>query len=110
MARKKSNPFVAIPKSMLTSYAWLELGHPARVAYLHLKYKFNGKNAEDLSLTYNEMEPLMSRKTFSKAMKQLLGCGFVKLVRKGGLMRNPNIYALSDDWGFYRPKTDRKFN
>lgn len=99
--KKKQPPFVMIVKYMLRSKAWQSLSNPARVAYVHLKAKYNGSNGKDLSLTYSEMEPYMSRRTFSRAIKQLINCGFIELVQHGGLMRSPNIYALADDWKSY---------
>ena len=96
--KKKELPFAMIYKHMLATNAWRQLSNPARVAYIHLKAKYNGQNAKNLSLTYNEMQPFMCRRTFRNAIKQLVEYGFIEIVNKGGLMRNPNIYALTDGW------------
>ena len=96
--KKKSSPFVMIYKAMIESHAWQQLGHPAVRAYIHLRAKVNGKNNDNLSLTYKEMEPYMNRHTFAKALKQLEEHGFIKFARRGGLYKRCNIYALSDEW------------
>jgi hypothetical protein len=62
---------------------------------LKLYAKFNGKN---LSLTYRETKETMCSKVRSRATWQLLGYGFIDVVRWGRLERNCTIFALSDRW------------
>lgn len=95
--------FVQVFHGQIKSRAWQELSHAAVRAYIHLRAKFNGNNALDLSLTYREMEPYMSRRTFRKATQQLVDCGFIKIIRHGGLPRRPSIYGLSSKWRSYKP-------
>ena len=65
---------------------------------LSLYGKFNGKNRADLSLTYRESKETMCSKVRGRATWQLLGYGFVDVVRWGRLERNCTIFALSDRW------------
>lgn len=96
--KEKLPPFVAIPKEMLKSPAWLALGNAARVAYIHIKAKAFSRNLEDLPLSYKEMEPIMERRTYSWALKELEEFGFIEKVQRGGLYRRRNFFKLIDDW------------
>ena len=72
MGRKRkrySKPFVQIFNEMLKSKAYLELSHSAFRAYIHIKSKFNGNNAKDLSFTYDEATKIMQKHTYSKALE-----------------------------------------
>ena len=65
---------------------------------LKLYAKFKGKNRSDLSLTYRETKDTMSARVRSRATWQLLGYGFIDVVRWGRLERNCTIFALTDRW------------
>lgn len=60
--------------------------------------KFNGLNRNNLSLPYKEVTPPLSQRQFSLAIWELVGFGFVDIVRHGTLLHNCSIYALSDRW------------
>ena len=74
------------------------LGHEAVWVLLKLYGKFNGKNRSNLSLTYRETKETMCSKVRSRATWQLLGYGFIDVIRWGRLGRNCTIFALSDRW------------
>ena len=65
---------------------------------LKLYSKFNGKNRSNLSLTYRETKETMCSKVRSRATWQLLGYGFIDVIRWGRLERNCTIFAFSDRW------------
>lgn len=100
--KRKTERFLQIYHSEISSEAWRSLGHPAVRVLVHLRSKFNGYNAKDISLTYKEMDPFMNRRTLKNAFDQLEQAGFIKKKKQGGLLRNSNIFELSNDWHKYR--------
>jgi hypothetical protein len=72
---------------------------PEAVWVLHKFYsKFTGRNRSDLSVTYRETKETISERVFSRAIWQLIGFGFVDVVRWGCLERNCTLYGFSDRW------------
>ena len=112
MAKKKNRlpPFVAIVKEMLRSDAWAELTNASRVAYVHLKDKCVSYEQSDITLSFREMERIMSRHTFSHAIDQLEEVGFIIKQQRGGLYRKRNYYRFIDEWRNYKKKTVKKIN
>jgi hypothetical protein len=98
----KLSKFVAIPWELIDSEAWINLSNAARVALIHLKRKVNCPNPGEIYLSYNEMEKIMNRHTFSNAIKQLEEKGFIEVVKKGGLYRLRNAFKLSEKWRFFK--------
>ncbi|HRT81543.1 MAG TPA: hypothetical protein P5127_00110 [Oscillospiraceae bacterium] len=101
MGRKKNRlpPFVAIMKEMLRSKAWQEIGHAARVAYIHLRAKcVTPNNHDEVTLSYKEMEKIMQRRSFARAIKELEQHGFIVKRQSGGLYRRRNFYTFTDAW------------
>jgi DNA-binding HxlR family transcriptional regulator len=101
MRRKKNklpSPFVPIFKDMLKSQAWEKIGCPARVAYIHLKGKCCSQSVGELTLSFNEMERIMERRTFSNALKELEANGFIVRTQRGGLHRKRNYFKLDEKW------------
>lgn len=91
-------PFAYVPHRMMDSEAWKKLSPYAEACYLAIKKKYNGKNWNNLSLTYSEMKHKMSSATLSKAMTELVAFGFLKVVRWGRLYGKCSIYALYNKW------------
>jgi len=75
-----------------------ELDPEAVWVLLQLYSKFTGRNRSNLSLTYRETRETMSERVFGRAIWQLLGFGFIDVVRWGRLERNCTLYSLSDRW------------
>lgn len=96
--KQKLPPFVPIFRDMLKSPAWEALGNAARVAYVHIKAKCVSPNPGNLSLSYNEMERIMERRTFSGALKELEEFGFIEKTQTGGLYRRRNFFRLIEEW------------
>jgi len=107
---------------MTRSKAWAELDAYDITAYLCFKSKYyvksNGENnATDISLTYEEMSPIMSWGRFKKSIDNLLRVGLIDIVRHRPQTRDATIYGLSSRWHKYnedgfvkrqRPTTSRK--
>jgi hypothetical protein len=72
---------------------------------LELMKKYRGNNRDDLSLTYSEIKwKIKSSATASKAFKQLVTCGFFRVIRPGGLYRRCTIYGISGEWKTFSGK------
>lgn len=102
--KKKINrhpPFVMLPNKMIDSKAWQELSCYARVVYIEIRHKWNGKNDGNLSYTYREAKKIMHINTFAKALRELINNGLIDIIRSGGLYKKCNIFGLSDRWKFY---------
>jgi hypothetical protein len=110
---KKKNrlpPFVAITREMLKSEAWESLTNAARVAYIHLQSKCVSFDQKEVTLSFKEMERIMSRHTYAGAIDQLEECGFIIKAQRGGLFRKRNFYHFIDEWKSYKKKTGVKIN
>ena len=99
--RSKYPPFVMLPHELIDSKAWQELSCYARTVYIEIRRRYNGKNDNNLSYTYREAGELMGRRTFTKALRELVNHGLMDIIRSGGLYRKSNIFGLSDRWKFY---------
>ena len=101
MPRKKKNKlsrFVALHWEIIDSHAWQNLTNASRVALVHLKRKVVMPNPGEISLSYGEMEKIMNRHTYSRALRQLEEFGFITKVQYGGLYRRRNFFRLSEGW------------
>jgi hypothetical protein len=111
MLRRKKNKlsrFIALLWEMVDSKAWQDLSNAARVAFIHLKRKVVSSNPGEISLSYKEMEKIMNRHTFSRALKQLETIGFITKEQHGGLYRRRNFFRLSDEWRKYSHRSGDK--
>jgi len=103
MARKgkeKVEPYVKLDNSMTESAAWTSLSDMAVWVYIELKKSFNfdkgGNN--HLTLPYSRVKWRMSKDSRRKAIQELINRGFIRIVQPGGLLGNPDIFALSNEW------------
>jgi hypothetical protein len=96
--KKKLSRFIALLWEIVDSPAWESLANSSRVAYIHLKRKITKPNPGEISLSYGEMEKIMNRHTFSKALRELEAIGFITKKQHGGLFRRRNFFQLSEDW------------
>jgi len=91
---------------MLRSKAWQELDAYDITTYIYFKSKYHVKsngenNSTDISLTYEEMEPVMSWGRFKKSIDALLRVGLIDIIRHSPQTRNATIYGLSSRWHKY---------
>lgn len=93
-------PYVKLEHRMLNTAAWTSLSFGAVWVYIELRKSFDSKKGGDdhLVLTYPDVRWKMNSRTFSVKKKELVDKGFIRLVKQGGLLKNPSIYALSNDW------------
>lgn len=106
--KKIVGQFVALPYVLLRSEAWLAISHAARVAYVHLKLQIRYGGQREIVLTYRAMAPIMERRTYARAIRELEEVGLVHRSQRGGLFRRVNIFILSQDWKRYKVPQLRK--
>ena len=99
--KKRYPPFVMLPNKMIDSEAWQGLSCYARAIYIEIRRRYNGSNEDNLSYTYREASKIMYKRTFTKALKELVSNGLIDIIRSGGLYRKSNIFGLSDRWKLY---------
>lgn len=95
------NRHIRITLAMMESKAWKQLSSHAKEIYCYMKAKYNGKNENDISITYAEGRDLMNERTFVKYVDQLIESGFIKIIHQGWTTRTPNIYGFSEQWQIY---------
>ncbi len=88
---------------MLTSPAWKSLSAYAQVVYIRMKMKFTGNNAENISMTYEEIGDMMDARTFRKYRDELIEKGFIRFVEHNKYTIKCNIYGFSSDWKTWKP-------
>lgn len=99
--KKRLARFIALAWELVDSEAWKRLSNASRVALVHLKRKVTNPNPGQICLSYNEMEKIMHRQTFARAIRQLEKFGFIVKEQMGGLYRRRNYFLLSEDWREY---------
>ena len=107
MSKKKNKidgNFTFIEHSLVNSEAFKSLNINAKWLYLEYKLRFYGDNRKHIILTYREAKNIMAIGTFIKARKQLIERGFIDVIKRGGLEKQPIIYGLSDRWIKYGTK------
>jgi len=106
--KKKKNkfdgPFAGVTHKQRESEAWKKLNIYARYLYLEFRFKYNGQNDHNITFTYQEAIKIMAINTFIKSRNKLIEVGFIDIVKRGGLEKQPMIYGLSDRWKKYGTK------
>ncbi len=108
-SRTANSKYLRITADMLKSKAWQELDPYDITAYMYFKDKYHVKsngdsNVKDISLTYEEMEPVMSWGRFKKSIDSLLRVGLIDIVHHRPQARDATIYGLSSRWHKYGEK------
>ncbi len=96
----KREPYVKVEHYMMDTAAWTALSDRAVWLYLELRKQFDYQDGGDsrLKLPYSKVGWRMSRGSFTKGMAELEHYGFVRVVERGGLPKNPTVYSVNDAW------------
>lgn len=95
-----TEPYVKLDYGMLNSAAWTSLSPGAVWVYIEMRKNFNfnkGGNSH-LVLSYSMVTWKMNSRTYKVKKQELIDKGFIRVVEPGGLLNNPSIYALTNDW------------
>ena len=101
---KYEGRFAGITHKQRESEAFDGLTIHAKWLYLEFRFKYNGENEHNIIFTIKEAKKIMSESTFRKARNQLIERGFIDIIKRGGLEKQPTIYGLSDRWKKYGTK------
>ena len=116
---KKGHKHTQLWHSMQDSPAWQSLSLSARCVWLEIMRRFNGFNNGDIPLSCREVSELchISKGTASKAFKELIKKGFIKVgmyssftckykkSRRWIITHYPhNEKAPTNDWQDWRPE------
>lgn len=97
--RDTYEPYVGLSWAIIDSAAFKSLSPAAVWLYVMLQRQFHKRTgALHLVLPFSHVGFRLTWKTFSKSLKELVSMGFITFIEKGGLLRHPNVYALSDKW------------
>jgi DNA-binding transcriptional regulator YhcF (GntR family) len=86
---KGREPYVGLPKFMLSSPAWRSLSHAARAAFIEAAAFYRGNNNGYLALAVRTIAERIgsSKDTASRALTELDDKGFIELTRMGTFTR-----------------------
>jgi len=110
MIKKKKNrnsidgDFSYVEHNIINSEAWKGLKAHTKWLYFEYKLRWRGDNTRNIIFTYTEANKIMSIATFINDRKLLIERGFIDIVKRGGLEKQPMIYGLSDRWKKYGTK------
>jgi hypothetical protein len=98
--RDALNRYVKLDNRMTESAAWTSLSDGATWLYIELMKTFDFKNGgfERMTLPFRRVSWRMSCHSFKKRIQELIHYGFIDLIEKGGLYKQPNIYKRSNRW------------
>jgi hypothetical protein len=95
MARRKKRSkyarFVRLEKALLESQEWQALSLAARIVLIEFLKSFNGFQPH-LRVAYSQAP--CNRRTFRRALKELINGQWLELVEPGGLLRRTSVYRL----------------
>ena len=94
--------FAMITNEVILSPAFMELTNTARTAFLLLRAQVKKKGQSEVIYPFSQALDYMERRSFSKAIKQLIEVGFIDKKQSGGLFRRTNIYHFSERWRAFK--------
>ena len=117
MGRKKKAPSGTwVTREMIMSKAFTSLSGGAKQVLLMFLLKRDMtkqhvcSNCDSLTMTYLELENMhgegdgMARTAIVYSIEQLLGRGFIQVIRQGGgYQKDKSVYGLTEDWRFWVP-------
>ena len=98
---KHGPPFIKLDRPMFDSPAFNSLSHTAVRVLLSIMRRKNGANGTaeaPIECPYQSMNGDMAKATVAKAIRELEQKGFIELARRGGLMKQTNLFVFSGDW------------
>lgn len=93
---KSGDGYIAIPYKLFDSKIWNGLSKTAQLSYLCILRRYNGRNAHEIICPREKLQIKISSRGWLLATKQLEDSGLITVVRRSGINKAPNIYALSN--------------
>jgi len=107
MKRRKCPPFVRLDRAMVDSSSFNDLRPTSILVLISILRRHNGYNGtkdDPIVCPYSAMKGGIATATIAKGLCDLEEHGFIKRIRYGGLMKQPNTYALLTDWRNWKPE------
>jgi len=110
MSKKKKNRnkidgnWSYIEHNILNSEAWKGIKIYTKWLYFEFKIRWHTDNTYHIIFTQEEIKKIMAIGTFYKSRDQLIERGFIDVIERGGLEKQPAIYGLSNRWKKYGTK------
>jgi hypothetical protein len=94
--RRKTKPFLALPRDLLESENWKQASHKAKVLIIDVASQYRGNNNGDLCAAMTVMKPRgwKSESSMREALAELLHYGFLEKTRQGG-KHKASLYAIT---------------
>ncbi|MBA7485444.1 hypothetical protein ES695_10645 [Candidatus Atribacteria bacterium 1244-E10-H5-B2] len=108
--REYEGHFAGIDERVMRSEAWKGLKANTKWLYFEFRYRFYGDNPKHIIFTYQEAIKIMSKGAYVKARNKLIERGFIDVIKRGGLEKQPNIYGISDRWKKFETKDFMRVN
>ena len=100
-------PFMAIPSSLYDSRSWKALSHPAMCLYISMRASVGSKSEarpnwkpEMMRFGHARVKDVMSKGTYTRAMKELEAAGFIEILHEGGHGKEGLYDITSQRWCF----------
>jgi len=104
MSKKKKNrnkidgSYSYIEHNLAYSEAFKNLTIHTKWLYMEFKFRWHGNNRKHIVFTKEEATKIMAYKTFRESRNKLIERGFIDVIKRGGLEKQPAIYGLADRW------------
>lgn len=97
---ESSQPFIKVEWATMDNMAFKCLSPTAVWLWLQIRRQWRAEDGGDngLKLPYALVSWKLNFRAFKLARQELLNFGFIRLIKQGGLLRNPNVYAIREDW------------
>ena len=100
--RRKTAPFVGIPKAVLATDKYAQLSGWDVKLLLDIVSQYNGRNNGDLAAIWSDSETFQgmssrgwrSKGTLYRSVQNLINAGFIQVTRRGG-QHKPTLYAIT---------------
>ena len=109
--KPKAPPFVMIRQDLLKDPNWRKLSSSTKVLYIYLRAKFNYKTQDKVTLAYSEVKEMLSARTVSRSLKELIQGNWIKKTKQGGLYGGLCSYEFNGKYkDFYQDKYKGEFH
>jgi hypothetical protein len=95
---KGKNRYIALSREIADSLLWRSLSKSAQLGYINILVNYNGTNSHEIICPRSNMMCKMSSRGWFLATEELKEAGFIKVLRRSGINKLPNIYSLCNDW------------
>jgi len=109
---RRGPPFIKLDHPVFDSEAFQSLAHSSVRVLLSIMRRKNGSNGTDAApiiCPYECMNGSMSSATIARAIRELEEKGFIHRTKRGGLMKQPNLFTFSGEWINWRKKQEATF-